>query len=285
MAKKLIKKLILNKFLIDYINFFFQGILKTKNILSSAVTYQGKFIKTFSDDLFICSYPKSGSLWVSLITATLLKKKKDINLSNIDKFVPDIYTNKESTFIKSSRPRIFKTHEPFEPRFKNVIYVVRDPRDVIVSLYFFLIKIGKIDKNYSKRKFVKEFLNGYYDIDFGSWEQNIGSWFGGKKENIIFIRYEDLKRNYSKEIKRICIFLKVKPKKAIIKKVVQNTQFETLQKQEKKYDLKWSINSKKNNLKYFRSGKINQWKKFLSSEENKIIKGRWNHYMRIFKYN
>ena len=77
----------------------------------------------------------------------------------------------------------------------------------------------------------------------------------------------------------------MKPKKAIIKKVVQNTQFETLQKQEKKYDLKWSINSKKNNLKYFRSGKINQWKKFLSSEENKIIKGRWNHYMRIFKYN
>tara|TARA_Y100001970_G_C14068074_1_gene767822 strand:- start:119 stop:976 length:858 start_codon:yes stop_codon:yes gene_type:complete len=284
MIKKFIKCLMLNRFTIDYVNFFFQGILKVKNILSPAVTHQGKFFRTFKDDLFICSYPKSGTLWVSLITAILLKKTNDINLLNIDNITPDIYTNKESKFINAKRPRMFKTHESFDPRFKRVIYVVRDPRDVIVSLYFFLIKIGKINKNYSKRKFVKEFLNGTYDIDFGSWEQNIGSWFGGKKENIIFVRYEDLKKNYSKEIKRICVFLKIKPKKTLIKKVVNKTQFETLQKQEEKYDLKWSVNSKKNNLKYFRSGKINQWKKFLSTGENKIIKNKWKFYMKLFKY-
>jgi len=38
-----------------------------------------------------------------------------------------------------------KSHEPFDVRFRKVIYLVRDPRDVAVSEYHFDLKKRYID--------------------------------------------------------------------------------------------------------------------------------------------
>ena len=106
--------------------------------------------------------------------------------------------------------RIFKCHDYYDHRFRRAIYIVRDPREVIVSAYFFAIKIGVIKKNYSKRKFVRDFLNGEFNSNFGTWSQHVGSWHGARDKNILFIRYEDLRKRPVIEISKIAKFLKIK---------------------------------------------------------------------------
>mgnify|MGYP003682236693 CR=1 FL=1 len=276
MLNKIIKNFLISRYIVDFINFFLIRILKAKKILSSAVTFQGKYFSVLDSDIFIVSYPKSGNMWLSLIVANLFNRKNFVNISNINKYVQDIYLTKESYIASRKSPRIFKSHDTFDVRFKKVIYIVRDPRDIITSSYFFLIRIGKIKINYSKRKFVKNFLNGDYEVDFGSWHQNVGSWYGARNKNIFFVKYENLKKNSYKEIKSIADFLNIKVSNKLIKKIEKNTNFS------KQKNFEDKINIKK--INYFRKGEVNQWKPFLSREQNRIIKVKWAHYMKKFNY-
>jgi len=284
MIKKIIK-IILFKYLIDFINFFFLKILRIKKILNHDYNYLGKFFLVKKNDIFITSFPKSGNTWVRLIVANLLSIK--VNLQNIDHFLPETYSYKESFYLhKFKKRRIIKSHDYFDHRFKKVIYVVRDPREVIVSTYFFQIKIKAIKKNYSKRKFINSFIKGKYSSDFGTWEQNVGSWHGSRNKNIIFIRYEDLIDKPVKEIKRISNFLKIKTSNKKILQVIKNTSFKKFQAEEKNNSLNWNSMKKKNDKRafFFRSGKKNSWKKFFSSKDNILIKKTYARYMKIFNY-
>jgi hypothetical protein len=49
------------------------------------------------------------------------------------------------------RPGIIKSHQYFDPRYKRVIYVVRDPRDVALSQFHFHRKRGLIEDSYPRR--------------------------------------------------------------------------------------------------------------------------------------
>ena len=283
--EKIFKKILVSKYCINFLNFFLVKILRIKKILDPSYPYVGKFFFVKNSDLFIVSYPKSGNTWVRLIVGEIFFK--NVNYNNLDKLLPESYSYKESSYIETKdKFRIFKSHDYFDHRFKKVIYVVRDPREVIVSSYFFQIKIGTIKKNYSKRLFFKEFLKGKFDSNFGSWEQNVGSWFGSKKNNIIFVKYEDLISNTKSEINKIAKFLGKSLTKKKLNKIIKKTTFNNLKKEEKDVQLNWN-SIKKNNpdINFFRSGKINSWKNFLTKKENNEIKKKWGTYMKIFNYN
>lgn len=283
--KKLLEKFFISKYSVNFLNFFLVKILRIKKILDPSYPYVGKFFFVKNSDLFIVSYPKSGNTWVRLIVGKIFFKH--VNYNNLDNLLPESYSFKESTYFETQgKYRIFKSHDYFDHRFKKVIYVVRDPREVIVSSYFFQIKIGAIKKNYSKRLFLKEFLKGKFDSNFGSWEQNVGSWFGSKKNQIIFVKYEDLVSNTKSEIKKIARFLGKKLTKKKINEIIKETSFDNLKKEENDVQLNWnSIKNNRPDMKFFRSGKTNSWKKFLTKKENYEIKKKWSTYMKIFNYN
>lgn len=280
--KKIIKKILISKLLIDYINFILIKILRLKKILDASYAKTGKFILAKDDDIFVASYPRSGSTWSRLIIANIFFN--EVTFNNINDFLPEYYSSNESKFL-NKKFRIIKAHDYFDHRFKKVVYIVRDPREVLVSSYYFQINMGSIPANYSKRKFFNEFMKGKFDSNFGSWEENVGSWYGAKSNNIIFTRYEDLIDNPAREIKKICNFLNKRISNTKIKKIINNTSFEKLNRLEKKTPLNWKdvkYNSK--GFSFFRAGKKNSWKKFLTKRENEKIKLVWKRYMKIFKY-
>ena len=261
--------------------------MRLKEVLDSTYTKSGKFILIKKNDLFIASYPKSGNTWIRLIVANFyFKNVKNINYNNIEQLIPEIYHTNESEFI-NNKLRIFKCHDHYDHRFKRAIYIVRDPREVIVSSFFFAIKVGAINKNYSKRKFVRDFLNGQFNSNFGTWYQHVGSWYGVKDNNILFIRYENLRKKPVAEILKMAKFLKIKISSKKISKIVRRTSFKILQDQEDKRKVDWTSipnNENENEMKFFRSGKINSWKNFLTKKEVKKIKQMWGRNMKIFNY-
>src|SRR5262250_812152 len=100
----------------------------------------GRNFPVFPDDVFIVSYPKSGNTWTRFLIANLLYPEKHPDFSNINLVIPDPEALSKRTLAKLPRPRILKSHQYFDPRYLRIIYVVRDPRDVLLSQYHFHMK-------------------------------------------------------------------------------------------------------------------------------------------------
>ena len=96
-------------------------------------TKRGRSITVFPDDIFLVSYPKSGNTWMRFLIGNLLHQDEPITFSNIELKVPDIYQNSNRKLLQISPPRILKSHEYFDPRYKKTICIVRDTRDIAVS--------------------------------------------------------------------------------------------------------------------------------------------------------
>ena len=166
----------------------------------------GRLINVLKTDLFLVSYPKSGNTWLRFLLGNVLYE--DYNFSNMEDLIPDIYVvnNKELNKIKS--PRILKSHEYFDPRYKKIIYIVRDPRSVSISYFEYLKKMKSISKNMKFDNFLDLFLNGELD-NYGSWSENVNSWVATKKEdkNFLIIKYENLKKDTLGSLSKIVNFL------------------------------------------------------------------------------
>src|SRR5215469_6269647 len=97
----------------------------------------GRTLAVFADDTFIVSYPRSGNTWTRFLIANLLHPEQPASFANIERLIPDCEAQSSRYMKRASRPRIIKSHEYFDPRYKKVIYIVRDPRDVALSYYDF----------------------------------------------------------------------------------------------------------------------------------------------------
>lgn len=242
-------------------------------------------LTVYSSDTFIVSFPKSGNTWMRFIVANILfSNYARIDFTNIEKLVPDIYQHRDSVLLRIKHPRILKSHEYFDPRYKRLIYIVRDPRDVVISQYYFLIKNGMIDDDFKVDSFVDLFIEGKTSR-FGNWGENIGSWIGARKKDILLIRYEDLKTTTHESINSIANFFDKQLSEKQIQQIVDNTNFRELQKLEKSQWRNWKpIKKSRKDIPFFRSGKSGQWQNVLSNEAVDKIWNKWSDYMKKFEY-
>jgi len=227
--------------------------------------------------IWIASYPKSGNTWVRSFLTSLLYSNDGINdfskLNQITQFpnkyqfknltddlqnIKEIYQNWQNAqdFINlDNKIKLFKTHhvnctiKGFQfTNNKNslgAIYIVRDPRTVLISLrnHFNL-------ENFLK---AKEFI------------LNEKKWVG---QNYMLIKYEDLVQDPYKEFFKISKYLEnlmnCKFDKDKINNAINSTSFDKLQKLEEKGYFK----EYDKDIKFFYLGPNNDWK---SKLENEII--------------
>ncbi|XP_036023259.1 probable alcohol sulfotransferase isoform X3 [Onychomys torridus] len=122
------------------------------------------------EDTIILTYPKSGTNWLTEIVC-LIQTKGDPNwIQSVPIWdrVPSIETQKGyPLLINKEGPRLISSHLPFH-LFPNsffsskakVIYVIRNPRDVLVSGYFFLSKTKYVKYPESLTTYFEWFLKG-----------------------------------------------------------------------------------------------------------------------------
>jgi len=116
--------------------------------------HPGRNLDVWPDDVFILSYPKSGNARTRFLIANLVYPETPADFSNINRLTPDPEALSKRALARMPRPRIIKSHQYFDPRYKRVIYVVRDPRDVPLSQYHFQRKRRLFDHQYPVEKFV-----------------------------------------------------------------------------------------------------------------------------------
>ncbi len=136
-----------------------------------------------ADDVFLASYPRSGSVWLRFLLTEMLSG--DASFVTIARTVPYVGKHRATPRLVPGGGRMIKTHEPFMSRYRRAIHLVRDPRDVCISYFNFLQRIGKItirggdDEAASFDHHVDAFLAGRVDA-FGTWQQHVTVVVGGE---------------------------------------------------------------------------------------------------------
>ncbi len=252
----------------------------------------GRQATVFDDDVFIVSYPKSGNTFLRFLVGRLINPHVRITFSNIGYYIPDIhyfpdiykYASKQN--INLNRGRILKSHECFDPRYKNLIYLIRDPRDVAVSYWYHYLNVKLIDESYSKDIFYKKYIEGGLDM-YGSWMENVGSWLGAREDTsgFLLIRYEDLLADPTAEAIKICNHLQIQSSTSLIENAVKNSSFEEMQNLERTASITWKpLKRTRKDIPFVRKGRSGQWKNELPSTISNEIEQKWYRLLKKLNY-
>ena len=188
--------------------------------------------------------------------------------------------------------KIYKTHSIRSSYFTNetvnlgFIYIIRDPRDIVVSLskHAGTTLDNTIDIIKNKKNLMST-ANGANEL-ISTWGENVISWLTYVNVSRLIIRYEDLVENTEVIILDIINFInritnnELVNKNINVHKIIKNTEFKNLQKLETKYGFKEATK----HTNFFRIGKTNQWMNVLSTNQIKKIELKYSKLMKDFKY-
>ena len=278
----------------------------------------GRAVRVYPDDIFLVSYPKSGNTWTRFLLGNLMNPDEHITFANVERKVPDIYAESKMTLKKTPRPRIIKSHECFDPRYRRVIYIVRDPRDVALSAYhydrkgrnvpdgfpidtYITTRFMKTDEYFgtwgehagswlvnSKNIFQISRLNDEFLGTMGSWGENVMSWLGarGHDREFLLVRYEDLLEDAQREMTRIAEFLSLAQISAEqIAKAVELSSAENMKKLEVAQSDQWvTTKPSRKDIPFVRSAKAGQWQQALPPASVAEIESAWGTVMKLLGY-
>ena len=233
------------------------------------------------DDTFVVGYVKSGTTWMQEITR-LLRDGDDCG-TDIYEAVPWIegvncdapaMCLKVTDTEKMPSPRIFKSHLPSDKFLggppntspAKYIYVGRNPKDMIVSLFSMSQYVQK-QQAPSWDDYFEWFINdikvsGFY----GGWFPNVLGWWRYKDEpNVLFLKYEDMKRDLPGVVKKIAVFLGYALEQEVLDDIAQKCTFE---------NMKINPFVNRTNVPIFQSGgflrkgRVGDWKNYFTPEQS-----------------
>ena len=247
----------------------------------------GRNVRVFPDDIFLVSYPKSGNTWTRFLIANLVYPEKNPDFSNINQLLPDPEAMSKRALERARRPRILKSHQYFDPRYQKVIYIVRDPRDVVLSEYYFDIKRRAIAEDYPKQQFVSRFVRGELNHPYGTWLENAATWFYARRGDprFLLVKYEALQSQAMEEMARIASFLGLSATPQRLALAIAQSSADRMRELEKKHGHLWSsTRDTRQDKPFVRSAKAGGWKVELPESSIAETESAWGGLMREIGY-
>jgi hypothetical protein len=246
----------------------------------------GRSLLILPDDIFLVSFPKSGNTWTRFLLANLRFPDEPATWANIDRLIPDPTGTAKKDFDRMPRPRIIKSHECFDPRYPRVIYIVRDPRDVVVSQYHYHRKIRKIEDDSPIETFVTRFLAGQ-TCPHGSWGQNIATWLYTSEGDprFLLLRYEDLVADTARELSKVVDFLHLSAGPEQIAQAVERSSADRMRELEKaQKDKNGLFKGSRSDMSFVRAAGSGGWRTGLPAPMVAKIEAAWGPLMRHLGY-
>ena len=218
------------------------------------------------DDIFIATYPKSGTTWMQMILYQL-KTDGSMRFKHILQKSPfwDELVDKGMIPSLFSPPRIFKTHLSYKAAVRypcKYIYIVRDYRDVAVSFYYHYVNLMHYREDFD-HFFYKIFLKGgYADCN---WFQHVHGWYRNpKKYNILYLKYEDMKKDLPGVVRQVAEFCGFPLDDAKFSRVVERSGFSFMKQHEEKFDpsMELLLQRGMNTGKFLRKGEVGGWQDY-----------------------
>jgi hypothetical protein len=193
-----------------------------------------------SQHIFVISHRRSGThLTIDAIRNNFLAYKLDyLNIDLLTSRHKSKLSLESLTAKLAESPRILKshTHSDLKPFFEHndsvynfiaetlpsskVIYVYRDGRDVLTSLYFYMQRDEPAIANLSMSEFIRmenDFDQGSYEAKLNRieyWSYHLKSWFG--RDELLYLNFDELVNHYPETINRMANFLALEPPQTMV---------------------------------------------------------------------
>jgi len=262
--------------------------VKTVSAVALGKAPAGRNLTVFPGDVFLVSYLRSGSTWTRFLFGNLVHSNEAVTFANVDRLVPSIYSLPDRTL--RTLPRVMKSHESFDPRYRKVIHLVRDPRDVAVSFYHYNLKTRVLGDGYPMDQFVTNWIHAKvvpYADRLGSWEEHTLSWLRLRSSapNYSLIRYEDLLADPAGELNKVVPMLGVEAAQERILRAVELSSAKQMRSMEKTQSDKWvTTKDSRKDIPFVREAKAGGWRGQLPAESVQRIESAWGGLMQELGY-
>lgn len=194
-----------------------------------------RYYYDFVTDGYIVSFPKCGRTWLR----TLLGKTLQLHYNLPDKIILNttimaLYNNNipiiKFYHYQSPQIKVIEKLDISKLKNKKILFIVRDPRDVIISIYYQFTKRDFLYEGLlhsfiydSKMQIIKK-ITSYYN-----------HWFAASDEikDFKFIRYEDLKREPVLTYKSVLSFFDIRYiPESTINEAIRFSSFDNMRRME-----------------------------------------------------
>mmetsp|Transcript_19021 Transcript_19021/g.73237 ORF Transcript_19021/g.73237 Transcript_19021/m.73237 type:complete len:310 (+) Transcript_19021:30-959(+) len=188
-------------------------------------------------DIWIATYPKSGTTWCQYVAFLLAGNEPNPNFAMLVPWL-EVGTLFRMPFEKLPHPqegklRLFKSHWWADMHMlpngqAKFIYIMRNGLDVAVSFYHHTYALRLYGYEGTLDHFFELFMEG--DVDNGSWWDHCLGWWERSKaaDDVLFLHYEDIKADPASQFRRIADFMGVQASDDRIQEVVSLTTVQAM---------------------------------------------------------
>lgn len=235
------------------------------------------------DDIITIGFPRSGNHWTFEIVSMILSQTTDFHkdhfysriLEYLGPGVADTVANIPSPRNLTTHCRIQNIPEDAIQNKTKLIYILRNPKDVLVSLYKFVRSLSHSGSEFTGgwEEFFELQMLG--EFPWGYWFDHVlavEEFQNEHKECPVFILvYEKLKENPVEEIARLCRFLN-KPA-TLAEQIAEITQFSRMKSElgRTKMSVQGSNHFKNGPDDILRKGIIGDWKNWFTVSQSEAF--------------
>ena len=189
------------------------------------------------DDVWLLTVPKAGTNWMQTLITCVLRDPDGVNIKTAwhhwyfleyallspppkpeDIGKDNIQLEKPFSFVdcvKGNSPRYMKTHIPLEflpPKLQDTcknVYVARNPQDVCVSSFHHKINAKHFNATNNFSEFFPDFVGDRTAFN-PYWPHVKEGWILKDHPNVLFVFYEDMKRDLAGSIRKVADFFNKK---------------------------------------------------------------------------
>lgn len=264
--------------------------LPTLPITSSATLKRIREMDVTGRDVFVASYPKSGTTWMQNVVYQLASGGRE-NEAHISKFAPFLEADRswqdavaelaDDVQEHQSRLgwRIFNTHllhSMLPPgQSARLIYVCREPKDVVTSEWHHFSHMAPEDGGFTGdlEAFVRTWLAG--ELPYGAWEPHVSAWLecAAADPRVLLVRYEHMVAEPLATLRRIAQHLALPISEAELReRVLPRVSFEYMKAHASAFtpvSVRWL--DKGTGFEFIRKGRVGDSAELLSDEHRDAV--------------
>jgi hydroxyjasmonate sulfotransferase len=247
-----------------------------------------EFFQPRPSDIILTSFPKSGTTWLKSLLFTVAHRSKyaisshpllELNPHDCVPQLEYIYALLDDQSLETlPSPRVLATHVPYSMLPESIktskcriIYICRDPKDALVSLWHMMKKLEVTDALPFAQMF-QLFCDGR--VPYGPIWEHVLEYYSESLQNpdkILFMRYEEMMTDPLNGVIRLANFIgktftEEEVKEGVVEEVIKICSFDELKNLDVNKNKSKEYVGDISNHSFFRKAVVGDWQNHMTAE-------------------